>query len=281
VSRGLVGDDIEALALGGPGRLDLGGVADQRDRQRLARGGGGAGQLECLARIVTEAVDVANLMAPARPRLIDFDAHRHAVVHRHRQRLCPAHSAEAGRERHPAAEAAAEVLPGELRKRLERALEDALRPDVDPRAGGHLAIHRQALALELAKDVPCRPFADQVRVCDEHPRSPLVGPEDCHRLARLDEQRLIVGQPPELADDRVEGSPRTSRPTGAPVHDERVGILGHLRVEVVHQHPEGGFLAPATAGQLGPAGGPDGARSGQRLAAGDRHRPILLVERVG
>ena len=37
---------------------------------------------------------------------------------------------------------------------------------------------------------------------------------------------------------------------GAAVDDELVGALGDLGVEVVHQHPQRGFLGPALAGEL-------------------------------
>ena len=257
---------------GGPGRLDLGRVADQGDRQRLAGGGGRPGHAQRLVRVMGQAVDVADLEAPPRPRLVDLDADRHAVVHRHGQGLGAAHPAQAGGQGDPAAQRPAEVLAGQLGERLERALQDALRADVDPRAGGHLAVHRQALALELAEDLPGRPLADQVRVRDQDPGRPFVGPEDRDRLARLDEQRLVVGEAAELADDRVEGLPASGRPAGAAVDDERVGVLGDLGVEVVHQHPQGRFLAPAAAGQLRAAGRPDGTRSGKRRATGECHR---------
>ena len=164
----------------------------------------------------------------------------------------------------PAAQRPAEVLPRQLRERLVRALEDALRPDVDPRAGGHLAVHRQALPLELAEDVPGRPTADEVRVGDQHPRRPLVGPEHGDRLAALDEQRLVVGEAAQLADDRVERLPAPGRATGPAVDDERVGVLGDLRVEVVHQHPQSRLLAPAAAAQVRASRGADGAGAGGR-----------------
>ena len=230
--------------------------------RRLAGGRRCPGHAQGLVRIVGQAVDVADLEAPLGSRLIDLDAQRHAVVHRHGQRLGAAHPAEAGGQRHPPAQRPAEMLAGQLGERLEGALEDALGADVDPGAGGHLAVHRQALALELAEDLPGRPLADQVGVRDQHAGRPFVGPEDGDRLARLDEQRLVVGQAAQLADDRVERFPAASRPARAAVHDERVGVLGDLGVEVVHQHPEGRFLAPAAAGQLRAAGRPDRTRSG-------------------
>ena len=219
------------------------------------------------AGIGREPVDVADVEPAPRPRLVDLDREADAAVHRHRERLGAAHPAEARRQHEPSGQRPAEVLAGQLGERLVRALEDPLGPDVDPGPGGHLAVHHQALALELAEDLPGRPVADEVRVRDQDPRRPLVGPEDRDGLAGLDEQRLVVGEGPELADDRVERVPAPRRAAGPAVDDERVGVLGDLRVEVVHQHPEGGFLRPAAAGQLRPAGSADGPRSA-------RHRPI-------
>ncbi len=34
---------------------------------------------------------------------------------------------------------------------------------------------------------------------------------------------------------------------GAAIDDQIVGSLGHLRIEVIHQHAQGGFLLPALA----------------------------------
>ena len=45
---------------------------------------------------------------------------------------------------------------------LKRALDDALRADVNPTARGHLAVHHQAFALELVKVIPVRPRANQI-----------------------------------------------------------------------------------------------------------------------
>ena len=42
-------------------------------------------------------------------------------------------------------------------------------------------------------------------------------------------------------------SQRARRPPGPAVDDEVVGVLGDLRIEVVHEHPERGFLLPAAA----------------------------------
>ena len=108
-------------------------------------------------------------------------------------------------------ERAAEAPPRDLGEALVGALHDPLAADVDPRAGGHLAVHRQPERLEPAELVPGGPLADQVRVRDQHARRPLVRAEHAHRLAGLDEQRLVVGERPQRAHDRVEGLPGARR----------------------------------------------------------------------
>ena len=215
-----------------------------------------------------EPVHVADLVAPARARLVHLDRDADALVHRHRQRLGAAHPAEARGEHHAPAQRPAEVLAGELRERLVRALEDPLGADVDPGPRGHLAVHHQALPLEIPEDVPGRPLADEVGVGDQHPRRPLVRAEHGDRLAALDEQRLVVGEAAQLADDGVEGLPAAGRAAGAAVHDQLVRVLGHLRVEVVHQHPQHGLLLPAARGQDVAARGADGARARRGFGTG-------------
>ena len=132
--------------------------------------------------------------------------------------------------------------------------------------------------------LPGRPLADEVRVGDEDPRRPLVGPQHADRLARLDEQRLVVAERAELADDRVEGIPAPGGAPGPAVDHEMVRVLGDLRVEVVHEHPEGRLLLPAATGQLGPRGartgrGPDMRGAYSRRPATSRSPSCALADR--
>src|SRR4029450_11033608 len=60
---------------------------------------------------------------------------------------------------------------------------------------------------------------------------------------------------PRLATKAFNASP----PPRPPVDDEAPGPLGHLRVDVVHQHPEGGLLRPALATELRAPGRPHDA----------------------
>ena len=262
-----------ALAGGRPGGLDLGGVADERDRHRLAAARRLARPAERLVRSGGQPVDVADLEPAPGPGLVDLDRQADALVHGHGQRLGAAHAAEPGGQRDASRAACRRSAGGPLGERLVRALQDPLGPDVDPRPGGHLAVHRQAGPLELAEVLPGGPLADQVGVGDQDPRRPLVGPEDADRLARLDQQRLVVLEAAQLADDRVERGPAARRPAGAAVDDEVVRVLGDLGIEVVHQHPQRRLLLPAAAAELRAAGGADGAGTDQR------HRPPRLLRR--
>ena len=181
-----------------------------------------------------------------------------AVVHGDRERLRAAHAAEPRGDGDGAGQGAAEPLVGDRGEGLEGALEDALGADVDPRAGGHLAVHREPEVLEPAELLPVRPVADQVGVGDQHPRRPLVGPHHAHRLARLHEHRLVVGQRRQRAHEGVVGLPVAGRLAGAAVDDEVLGALGVLGVEVVHQHPQRRLGLPGPGGQLGAVRGVDG-----------------------
>ena len=258
----LVGHDIEALAGLRPGRLDLGRITDEGDRFGPSGLGRQPGPVESFVGRARQSVDIPDIEPASCAHLVDIDRDDDTVIHRHGQRLRAAHPAETGGEHDAPLERSTEMLSGELGERLIRPLEDPLRSDVDPRARGHLPVHRQAALLEIAEDVPGRPFADEVGIGDEDPRGPLMCPEDGNGLARLDEERLVVGQPAELADDRVEGRPAPSRPTRPAVDDEGVGILGDLRIEVVHEHPERCFLLPAAARERRAARRPDGPRPG-------------------
>ena len=116
----------------------------------------------------------------------------------------------------PPRERAAEVLPGALGEGLVGALQDPLGADVDPRPGGHLAVHREAQRLEPAELVPGRPARHQVRVGDQHPRRLVVRAEDADRLAALHQQRLVVLQPAQRGDDPLVGTPSCGRPCPLP-----------------------------------------------------------------
>ena len=77
------------------------------------------------------------------------------------------------------------MLTTAFSKSFVRALHDALSADVDPAAGRHLAVHHQSLFIELVKDIPSRPLADEIRIRNQHTRSIDVSLDDSDRLSAL------------------------------------------------------------------------------------------------
>ena len=253
----------------------VGGVAEQPDRQRLRRRARRPRAADRVVDAVGLHVQVAVLDPAADPRRVAVDADRHAAVHGDRQRLRAAHPAEPGGQRDRPGQRAAEPLRGDGGERLVGALQDALGADVDPGAGRHLAVHGQPERLQPAELLPGGPLRHQVGVGDQHPRRPLVRAEDADRLARLHQQRLVAVQVAQRGDDRVERVPAAGRPARSAVDDQLIRMLGHLGVEVVHQHPHGRLLRPALAGQLGSARRAHRSRARRRRAGrvhGSHHR---------
>src|SRR4029077_8699686 len=107
-------------------------------------------------------------------------------------------------------------------ERFVGSLQNALGSDVNPAAGGHLTVHREAAVLEVAEVLPRGPGGNEQRVGDEHARRAGVRAEDGDGLARLHEQRLVVIERAEGGDDRVEAAPVARRLSRAAVDDEIV-----------------------------------------------------------
>src|ERR1700682_4704648 len=163
----------------------------------------------------------------------------------------------------PAFEVSAEIASGRRRERLEGALQNSLAPDVDPGAGGHLAVHRQAERLEAPELLPGGPGGHEQGVGDQHPRSVGVRLEDPDGLARLNEESLVVAEPQQRFDDAVVRGPVPRRLARAAVDDELGRLLRHLRIEIVLEHPQGGLLLPSAAAKDWSPRGAD--RAGGRL----------------
>ena len=178
-----------------------------------------------------------------------FDREQRGARHRRGQRLRAAHAAEAAGQDPAAGEIAAKVLAAGLDEGLVGALHDALGADVDPGPGGHLAVHHQALAIELVEVLPGRPVRHQVGVGDQHPRRVRVGPEHADRLARLDQQRLVVAERAQASRRCGRSRPSRARRGRCRRRPPAPRALGHLGVEVVHQHPQRRLGVPAACGQ--------------------------------
>ena len=250
VRRGLIGDEVWSEPAAHELGIHVRGVAEERDRQRLLRFDGLIGEAQGLVERICRDVHVGGLDTTLDAVRVDLDAERDAAGHGDGQRLGAAHTAEPGRQDEPPGKVGAVVLLTGGREGLVGALQDALRTDVDPAAGGHLPVHGKAERVEAPELVPVRPVGHQVCVGDEHAGRLGVRREDADRLAAGDEKRLVVAQTPQRRGDRVERLPAARRLAGAAVDDELVGSFRDLGVEVVVEHAQGGLLLPALAADL-------------------------------
>ena len=210
-------------------------------------------------QVLCLGVEIAGLEPHLDARRLAFDRQQRCARHGRGERLRAAHAAEPGGENPSAGKVAAVVAPPDFGEGLVGALHDALRADVDPRARGHLAVHHQAFAIELVEMVQRRPVRHEVRVGDQHARRVRMGAKHADRLSRLHAQRLVRFERREGRDDAIEALPVARGAADAAVDHELMRLLGHLGVEVVHQHPQRRLGQPALGGKLRAARRPDDA----------------------
>ncbi|CAN0622259.1 protein of unknown function [Burkholderia multivorans] len=256
----LVGHAVRRDAARDDFREHVGCVPEQADRHRLAAALRVFDHRERFVERRRLLVDVAGLQAEVDARLVALDRDHREAGHRRRQRLRAAHAAKTARQDPAARRIAVEVLVRDREEGFVGSLHDALAADVDPAAGRHLAVHHQALAVELVEVVPGRPVRHQVRVRDQHARCILVRAEHADRLARLHEQRLVLVQILQRREDLVVAIPVARRAADAAVYDKCVRVLGDFRVQVVLDHPVRRLGEPGLAGLLAAARRVDRAR---------------------
>ena len=257
VRRGLVGHRVRAHAAPQHLRQQLRRVAEQADRDRLALARRTCDQLECLVERFDADVEIARLEPLLDAVAAALDREHRGAGHGRRERLRATHAAEARGEDPLAGQVAAVMLAAHLDEGLVRALHDALAADVDPRAGRHLAVHHEPLAIELVEVVPGGPAADEVRVRDQDARRVRVRAEHADGLARLHQQRFVVAEFAQAAHDAVVAFPVACGAADAAVHDQLVRAFGDVRIEVVHQHAQRRFGEPAARGEFRAMGSAD------------------------
>ncbi len=254
MGRCLVGHHVGAHAAPHQFRHHLGGIADHADRDGLALRAGLVDDRQRLVQPFGAAVEIARIEAALQVAGATFDGQHRGPGHGRGQRLRPAHAAESGGQDPLARKVAAIMPPAGLDEGLIGALDDALAADIDPGAGGHLAVHHQALGVEFVEMLPGRPVWHQVGVGDQHARGILMRAEHTDRLAGLHQQRLVGLQFAQALYDGVEAVPVARRPADAAIDDQLFRLLGHLGVEIVHQHPQRRLGGPRFSRNFGAAG---------------------------
>ena len=282
VGRGLVGHHVRGNATGHQLGEHVGGVAEQTDGDGVAALPGLFDHGQRLIQAVGLLVHIAGTQTKIDAGLVALHRDHREAGHGGRQRLGAAHATEpAGQDPAPLG-FAVEVLVGHREEGLVGALHDPLSADIDPGACGHLAVHHQALLIELVEVLPVGPVRHQVGVGDQHPGRVLVGLEHPDRLAGLHQQSLVFLEPSQHLDDLVEAGPVAGGAADAAIHHQRLGMLGHLGIQIVHQHPQRRLGEPALGGQLGAARGADHAIG---IVAGIlvllRHIHSLFIDAAG
>ena len=139
------------------------------------------------------------------------------------------------------------MLSGKFDKGLVSALNNALRPDIDPRPCGHLSVHHQPALIELRKMLERCPVRDEVRVGDQHPWCLLMCTEHTNGFSGLNEQSFILFEVLQCADDLVITVPVAGGPPHSAVNDQFRRVFRNIRIQVVHQHAHGCFSPPVLA----------------------------------
>ena len=250
VGAGLVGHGVRAHAARHQFRIDFGCVAEQADRDGRPVRAGLVDHGQRFVQIARTAVQIAGGEPHLYPARLALDREQGGVRHGRRQRLGAAHAAEpAGQDPAPG-EVAAMVLAAHLDEGFVGALDDALAADIDPRAGRHLAEHRQALPVEFVEFLERRPVRHDVGIRDQHARRVGMGAKDADRLARLDQKGLVRLQRPQGRHDPVVAFPVARRPADAAIDHQLLRPFRDLGVQIVHQHAQRRFGQPALAAEI-------------------------------
>src|SRR5690606_21907188 len=127
----------------------LGGIAEHANRDRLLLLAGLVDNGQRLIEVLRLHIEIAGAQPHLDAARLTFDREQRRTRHGRGQRLRAAHAAQTRGENPFAGKIAAIVSAADLDERLVGALHDALRADVNPRPGRHLAVHHQTLAIEL------------------------------------------------------------------------------------------------------------------------------------
>src|SRR5690606_5878954 len=102
-------------------------------------------------------VDIASTQAEIDAGLVALDSEAAGAGHDGCERLGAAHAAKSSRKNPLTFQIAAIMLATGLGECLEGALDDALRADIDPGSGGHLAVHGKPALVQLVEMIPVGP----------------------------------------------------------------------------------------------------------------------------
>ena len=261
MGRGLVGDEVGHDAAREQPLEQVDGVRLDADRDGPTGVARREGAVDRAIESRLPLVEVARPQALLDPLGVHLRDERVGAVHRRRERLRAAHAAEARRHDEAAREIAAEVPAPPPRRTSRRS--PARSPGCRCRSRSRPSSGRTSSGPGPRGGGTRRPSPTPARASSSR-----SGPAARPRASRRRRRPCPTGrassrwlEPLQRRDDRVEALPAARGAAGSAVDDELVGLLGDVRIEVVLEHPEGGFLGPAAAAQLGAAGRADRPRA--------------------
>jgi hypothetical protein len=170
-------------------------------------------------------VEITNVQALLNSLVVHLDAQNRSLGHAAGKRLCPTHSAKARCQDESPAQRAAEMALSDPHEDLVGALDDALRPDILPIAGGQAAPANEILLLQRVEVLRFGPLSDHVAVRHDHDRRFSMGFDAANRLSRLHDQRLMLIHRRQRFDDHVVRRPIARGAPKSGIDHEVVGIL--------------------------------------------------------
>ncbi len=198
VAGGLVGEQVDVDVFLDQVLQQVDDVAVVSDRARLA---GLLRRLRPLQRLIEAVgvlVDPALGVAGHDAGDVDLGDDRGRARDVGRLALCAGHAAKAGGDIELAGEVAllrdAQHQASGVEKGVEGAVDDALRADVHPAAGGHLAVVGDAQSGGAVEGFLIVEHADHQAVGDDDARRGLVGFEQAQRVAGFNDEGLVVGE---------------------------------------------------------------------------------------
>ncbi len=162
MGTGLVGHHIHLNAAPHNLRQHIGAVSNQAHRQRPPFAPRLFTKHQRLIQVFGDHVAVARFHSPFNSAAIHINGQHHAVVERDGKRLRSSHAAYAAGYHQSTFESAAKVPLGQRGKGLKCPLQYALRTDINPAPRRHLAVHHQALAVQIVEVLPVGPLAHQI-----------------------------------------------------------------------------------------------------------------------
>ena len=132
-------------------------------------------------------IDVTRTQTHIDAALLALDREHACSCHRGRTWLGATHTTETSGEYPASIPTATVLLTRHLGKGLIGTLNDALTPDIDPTAGGHLPVHGETFGIQFVEVLPCSPVRHQIAIGNQHPWRIGVGAKNAYRLSALNQ----------------------------------------------------------------------------------------------